>query len=239
MGLSSSRGVPICWQNASNGRSAIVRRSRKCALRRVRARNSFIGTGFGKAWSTPFSALRPRRKTVHGSSPNMFEALLWSVFVVVLIGIVSALDGSRDVFHPLVFIGPMLAFIYGWMPLRLLSEDGLSRFFDNDQLLFVQALNIAGIVAFIGACLAAGCRVKRREAEAPVLSTQGCWRLKLGGAAVGGVGLLCWLISIVNVGGFVNAFSRSYSGGWDDSGYIRDGSLLLLVGVLLVVAVIT
>jgi hypothetical protein len=55
---------------------------------------------------------------------------------------------------------------------------------------------------------------------------------------VGGVGLLCWLISIVNVGGFVNAFNRSYSGGWDDSGYIRDGSLLLLVGVLLLIAVI-
>jgi len=168
----------------------------------------------------------------------MFEALLWSVFVIVFIGIVAALDGSRDVFHPLVFIGPMLAFIYGWMPLRLLSEDGLTRFFDSDQLLFVQVLNIAGIVAFIGACLAAGSRVKRRETEAPVLSAQGCRRLKLGGAAVGGVGLLCWLISIVNVGGFVNAFSRSYSGGWDDSGYVRDGSLLLLVGLLLLVAVI-
>jgi hypothetical protein len=168
----------------------------------------------------------------------MFEALLWSAFVVVLVGVAAALDGSRDVFHPLVFIGPMFAFIYGWMPLRLLSEDGLSRFFDGDQLLFVQVLNIAGIVAFIAACLAAGCRVKRRQARPPALSMHGCWRLKVGGAAVGGVGLLCWLISIVNVGGFVNAFNRSYSGGWDDSGYIRDGSLLLLVGVLLLIAVI-
>jgi hypothetical protein len=53
----------------------------------------------------------------------------------------------------------------------------------------------------------------------------------------GGLGLLCWLITIINVGGFVNAFSRSYSGGWDDSGYVRDGSLLLLVGVLLLMAV--
>ena len=54
----------------------------------------------------------------------------------------------------------------------------------------------------------------------------------------GSIGLLCWLITIKNVGGFVAAFSKSYSGGWDDSGYVRDGSLLLLVGVLLLVAVI-
>lgn len=36
----------------------------------------------------------------------------------------------------------------------------------------------------------------------------------------------------------MRAFSRSYSGGWDDSGYIRDGNLLLLVGVLLMIAAI-
>jgi len=46
------------------------------------------------------------------------------------------------------------------------------------------------------------------------------------------------LITIINVGGFVKAFSSSYSGGWDDSGYIRDGGLLLLVGVMLMVAAI-
>ncbi len=34
----------------------------------------------------------------------------------------------------------------------------------------------------------------------------------------------------------VRAFSNPYSGGWDDSGYIRDGDLLLLVGLLLAVS---
>ncbi len=64
-------------------------------------------------------------------------------------------------------------------------------------------------------------------------------RLLIGGAAAGSLGLLCWAITIINVGGFVNAYSSSYSGGWDDSGYVRDGSLLLLTGVLLIVSALS
>ena len=33
----------------------------------------------------------------------------------------------------------------------------------------------------------------------------------------------------------VAAFSTSYSGGFDDSGYVRDGAMLLLVSLLLIV----
>jgi hypothetical protein len=168
----------------------------------------------------------------------MFEPLLWAALVIAALGVFCVLDGSRDVFHPLVFIAPMLAFIYGWMPLRLLAADGLSRFFDHEQLVYVQSLNVAGMVAFIGACLAVGLKAQRSipSRRRPAVNALACHRLRIGGAIVGSIGLLCWLISIKNVGGFVNAFSRSYSGGWDDSGYVRDGSLLLLVGVLLLVA---
>jgi hypothetical protein len=168
----------------------------------------------------------------------MFEALLWAAVVIAALGVFCALDGSRDVFHPLIFIAPMMAFIYAWMPLRLLAADGLARFFDNEQLVYVQSLNIAGMVAFIGACLGVGLKAQRSTPSLPrpPVNALGCHRLRIGGSIVGSIGLLCWLISIKNVGGFVNAFSRSYSGGWDDSGYVRDGSLLLLVGVLLLVA---
>ena len=50
----------------------------------------------------------------------MFEALLWASLAIALLGLLIAYDGSRDVFHPLFFIGPMMAFLYGWMPLQLL-----------------------------------------------------------------------------------------------------------------------
>jgi hypothetical protein len=168
----------------------------------------------------------------------MFEILVWGAILLAFAGLVAALDGSRDVFHPLVFIAPMFAFIYGWMPLKLLASDGLARFFDNDQLVFVQSLNVAGIAAFVLGCLAVGTRVGRQRRAPEKLSHLACFRLRVGGAIAGGLGLMCWLITIVNVGGFVQAFSSSYSGGWDDSGYIRDGGLLLLVGVTLMVAAI-
>jgi hypothetical protein len=168
----------------------------------------------------------------------MFEPLVWTAIVLAVIAVFCALDGSRDVFHPLVFIAPMLAFIYGWMPLKLIAADGLGRFFDNEQLVIVQSLNVAGILAFVLGCLIVGTRLGRQRRESEKLAPLVCFRLRLGGAIAGAIGLACWLITIVNVGGFVKAFSASYSGGWDDSGYVRDGSLLLLVGVMLIVAVI-
>jgi len=168
----------------------------------------------------------------------MFDALLWAALLTAALALFCALDGSRDVFHPLVFIMPMMAFLYGWMPLRLLAADGLARFFDDQQLLHVQILNVLGMLAFAGACLAAGARVRRPRGPRRPLAAATCRRLRIGGALVGLIGLACWAISIFNVGGFSNAFGSSYGGGWDDSGYIRDGNLLLLVGVLLLIAAI-
>jgi hypothetical protein len=166
----------------------------------------------------------------------MFEWLLVVTVVVVAIGVLVALDGSRDVFHPLVFIGPMFGFIYFWMPFKLWSADGLDRFFDANQLFYVQRLNILGVAAFILACLCVGLRMPRDRAKGtPPLSKEACRRLLIGAAITGTVGVICWGITIVNVGGFSAAYSTSYTGGWDDSGYVRDGTLQLLVAVLLAI----
>ena len=163
----------------------------------------------------------------------MFEWMLALGAVLTIAAIVIAFDGSRDVLHPLMFIGPMMLFLYAWMPYKLLAADGLSRFFDDHQLVFVHGLNLLGMAAFLIACLSVGLRLPRVLPAREKLSTAVCPRLLIGSAIAGGLGLMCWTITIVNVGGFVNAFSNSYAGGWDDSGYVRDGSLLLLVGVLL------
>ena len=36
-----------------------------------------------------------------------------------------------------------------------------------------------------------------------------CRRLLIAGSVAGSIGLLCWATTIVNVGGFVNAYSSS------------------------------
>lgn len=171
----------------------------------------------------------------------MFEFLLLLAGAICLIGLVCAYDGSRDVFHPLIFVAPMMFFLYCYMPWKLFSVGGLDMFFDSDQLISVQTLNVLGIVAFVVACLAVGVRGQRTgtERKPSDLTLLGQKRLLTGAAIAGGLGLTCWAVSIINVGGFVHAYSASYSGGWDDSGYVRDGSLLLLVGVLLSISTLS
>lgn len=164
----------------------------------------------------------------------LFPALLITAALIALLGTVIALDGSRDVFHPMVFIGPMMAFLYGWMPWKLYAEHGLDRFFDTQQLVFVATLNVIGVASFVGCCLWAGVRVPKQKALLLTrLSDRQMKRLLIGGGIAGAIGLACWAMTIINVGGFVAAYSSSYTGGWDDNGYVRDGSILLLVGLLM------
>src|ERR1700712_1717626 len=110
----------------------------------------------------------------------MFELMLLSTAAIALIGMAIAYDGSRDVFHPMLYIGPMLFFIYGWMPWKLLQADGLERFFDMEQLHFVQTLNILGVLAFVIACLSVGVRLDRSQAKPMDLSLEMCRRLLVG-----------------------------------------------------------
>ncbi|MFT4112065.1 hypothetical protein [Silvibacterium sp.] len=166
----------------------------------------------------------------------MFEFLLAAAGGISILAVICALDGSHDVFHPLVFIAPMFGFLYCWMPWKLLNVDGLSQYLYNDQMLFVQTLNLLGVTAFVGACLAVGLRVPATEHKySSPSSPLVLRRLLIGGCVAGAVGLTCWAITIINVGGFVNAFSSSYAGGWDDNGYVRDGTLLMLVGLLMAI----
>jgi hypothetical protein len=169
----------------------------------------------------------------------VFEILLILAGLVALGGAVIAFDGCRDVFHPLVFIGPMFAFLYCWMPFQLVQHGALAQFFDDDQLRFVQTLNVLGVTAFVVGCLGAGVRIRKTRFAQRKLSAPAAKKLLIGAAVIGSLGLSCWLITIHNVGGIRQAFSTSYAGGWDDNGYVRDGSLLLLVGVMLAVTALT
>jgi hypothetical protein len=163
----------------------------------------------------------------------MFEILLWAVATVIAVAVLVAWDGSRDVFHPVMFLGPLMAFLYAWMPMRLNENGGLDGFFQSDQLVWVQSWNLAGVVAILTGCLSSGARVPPLNGR-PTLSVAGGRQLIIGGTITGLLGLACWVMSIGNVGGLTEAFSRPYSGGWDDSGYIRDGALLMFPGFILI-----
>ncbi len=164
-----------------------------------------------------------------------FDYLIWAAILIAVLGMVWAYDGSRDVFHPLMFLCPMLAFLYGWMPLKLDTAHGLEGFFHYDQLVLVQTMNVLGVLALVAGCLSAGCRVQQWRPEPPIPAALNR-RLMVGGAILGMIGLAAWSVSIIEVGGFREAFSKPYSGGWDDSGYIRDAALLMFPAFLMILA---
>ncbi len=164
-----------------------------------------------------------------------FDYLVWATIAVALLGTLWAYDGSRDVFHPLMYLGPMMAFIYGWMPLKLDMAHGLEGFFHYDQLIFVQSMNLLGMLALVAGCLSCGCRVQALRPEPPIPAALNR-RLMVGGTILGLIGLTAWSLSIIEVGGFREAFGKPYSGGWDDSGYIRDASLLMFPAFLMILA---
>jgi oligosaccharide repeat unit polymerase len=163
----------------------------------------------------------------------MFSVLIWAVVAIVVAAMFYAYTVSRDVFHPLMFIGPMMIFMYAWMPANLDSIGGLDGFFQRDQLDFVQGINVAGIACFVLGCLSVSCKLPKLPPPAPQVSATA---LVSGGALIGFIGLSAWVFAIVNVGGFSAAFSESYAGGWDDNGYIRDASLLLFPAFLLIMS---
>lgn len=165
----------------------------------------------------------------------MFTVLTWTIAIVIAGAMSYAYATSRDVFHPLMFIGPMLSFLYVWMPLQLDSIGALDGFFQREQLDHVQSINLAGVACFAVGCLLASFRsvpssIRFPKASAPALA--------IGGTILGCIGLAAWAVTIINVGGFSEAFSSSYSGGWDDSGYVRDGTLLMFPAFLLIQAAV-
>jgi hypothetical protein len=49
------------------------------------------------------------------------------------------------------------------------------------------------------------------------------------------LGLIAWIVGIINVGGFAAAYGRAYGGGWDDSGYVREAAQFGFVAVPLLI----
>ncbi|MBV9769706.1 MAG: hypothetical protein JOZ32_09065 [Bryobacterales bacterium] len=158
----------------------------------------------------------------------MFIPLIWGVVAVVALAVWYAYAGSKDVFHPLMFIGPMMAFMYAWMPLKLDTIGGLAGFFQRDQLDHVQWINFCGVICFVLGCLSVGARLPIVRLQEPQASPV---TLVLCGSVLGCIGLMAWVMTVIHgTGGDLTG----YKGGWDDSGYIRDASLLMFPAFLLI-----
>jgi hypothetical protein len=164
----------------------------------------------------------------------MFTFLIYLELAIVIVGMVYVYAKTRDVFHPLFLILPTFGFIYGLMPFNLDDGRTLGKYFTPDQLVFVQSLNCAGTLAFVLGGAMAGTSVVRPRWRPRAPSVEFTQILVNAATVMGVIALTAWTIGLVNVGGFTNAFSKAYAGGWDSSGYIRDITIWMLGAIVLI-----
>jgi hypothetical protein len=169
----------------------------------------------------------------------MFTFLIAAVAVVLLAAMSYAFTTTRDVFHPLIIIGPMMLFMYAWMPLQLNSVGALEGFFQADTLEHVQFINLLGVICFVIGCLSVRRQPPPFSARSEGSITRGS--LTLAATCIGSIGFGAWAVGLKNIGGLANlgdALVNGYGGGWDESGYIRDAPLMLFAALLLLLAVL-
>lgn len=158
----------------------------------------------------------------------MIALLIWAPLIVVSLGMVYAWRRWHDIFHPLMITGPMFAFLYWYLPLRLHQRAQLFDYFDLAQIATVQFLNVMGVFAFVAGCTICIGNVRKRAFGAYFRSKAAFFAI-----CVGLLGLGCWWLTILNMGGLKASFSASYGGGWSESGYMRDAAYLLFSAILI------
>ncbi len=146
---------------------------------------------------------------------------------------------TRDSFHPLVIIAPMLAVLYGALPFKYYAI--LPNYFTEDQILFVQFINFLGVTSFCVGCLLATRNAKKLIRASEAVNINAATRKRLVGAAIilGSIGLAAYLRTIFTVGGFGAAYGQAYGGGWSDYGYVRDAIAWCVLAIILLLVAFT
>ena len=157
---------------------------------------------------------------------SLFLFLILLTAIVTLGSIFLTYRRSRDSFHPLVYLGLILFFLYCYIPLHLFNSDlaGLEYFLSPKEMEFVQTLNLLGVISLCMGVLFGdkGANRLHYSRQAWILPPNVSKRINQAAIFFGLVGVASYLYGIVNVGGFAAAYGQSYGGGWSNTGYLRE-----------------
>jgi len=157
---------------------------------------------------------------------TLFLLLTFLIGIVVLGSIYIAYRRSRDSFHPLVYLGLILLFLYCYIPLDIYNSNlaGLEYFLTPKEMEFVQTLNLLGVISLCAGVFSGdkGANRLHYSRQAWVLPPNVSKRINQAAIFFGLVGVASYLYGIVNVGGFAAAYGQSYGGGWSNTGYLRE-----------------
>ncbi len=174
-----------------------------------------------------------------GEAPKaMFELLTVLIAGIVVLGIYWGSVYANDTLHPLVYLMPMVGFIYVYMPARQYQEGGLLEYFSLAEITYVQGFNFLCVLGLTAGCYLGSRNLKREASRIDVfgyVSTPTMRRTLLQiGIGLGIIGVGTYLYQISNVGGFYAAYDSPKGGGWAASGYIREMDLWVIPAIALV-----
>ena len=166
----------------------------------------------------------------------MFYWYTYAILAVAAGGVYYAVRKASDTFHPLAFMMPVAAYLYGFVPLNS-EKDVLFGYFSPHELEFVQGINMLALAAFVlgGIWGTRGLRRSPQKVDLHSYIASDAWRshLRVMGWILGGIALALYAYGLFNVGGFVDAYDRAKGGGRASSGYLRDFTLLAIPSIIL------
>ncbi|MCA9073890.1 MAG: oligosaccharide repeat unit polymerase [Planctomycetaceae bacterium] len=160
----------------------------------------------------------------------MLEGLILLTGVAIITISLVGLKKTRDPLFPLMILGPMLLYLYVYMPLTRVSTGAIDSIFpDRDDLVITHVLNLIGVAVFCVGCIAER-RPRGIDRRFELLKTQMARKTQnrmFGlGFGMGSVSNAAFFYMIQYTGGWTRVFSRAKPYLLSPSGYI--GELLML-----------
>ena len=150
----------------------------------------------------------------------MAKLLLLVIFAFICASMFVAFRRSRDPLHPMMFLGPMLIYVYVLRPWVLLANGDLQAFVDDGQIVFAQVLFTLGIILFCGGMLHASRNVYGRIRLQVPQHMQG--RLFTLGCFLGTFSVVAYWFAIFRSGGFFAVYGQAKGYSSAGSGWINE-----------------
>ncbi|MBU1910314.1 MAG: hypothetical protein KJ726_09725, partial [Verrucomicrobia bacterium] len=165
------------------------------------------------------------------------EELIWLIALSIITAILLVYHRTRDPLHPMIFIGPMMLYIYALVPFSVYKSGELLDLFPD-----AAALESALLFTLLSVTLfAAGCLRPRVSSRGPkqgggslTLSPLIRKRLAIVGSILGSIGLGVFLYRLALSGGLTQVYSRPKGGAASlVSGYFTVAPLLTIPATFL------
>jgi hypothetical protein len=153
--------------------------------------------------------------------------------IVIVVTMLASFLKYQDTFHPAMILGPMMGFHYFYAPLALNATAGFFGYLTEEHVTYAQWVHLTGVFVI---CLGIVLGPLEPRSSVPRTAERVAYDSGLllkASLIFAGLGITSFVYGIINVGGWDEAYGRTYGGGWIESGWLRDLVLLCLPALML------